>query len=242
MLIFTGLGLIVLAGSLNQVYQDPISTDRPDFTEGSRAVPESAFQLELGTTYEELEGPGSSTTFGEVLLRYGFRPGSELRFVLPSYVSTDGTGADFNGFGDVAVGFKHELNGDEQVEFALLGELTLPSGAGALRADVATPMLAFIWGTESGGVALGGQIQAEWPGGRTDLRHTFVAGFPAGDRLGFFAEHVVDFGETMTPAHILHFGLTFQPDPDTQWDVHFGFGASDGAPDSFIGVGFSKRH
>ena len=241
MLTLVGLGFFSLHIAVGAVQTDPISTDRPDFTEGSRAVPLGTLQFESGLTYEELDGPGNATSIGEALIRYGFQAGSELRFAFPSHVSVDGTGADVTGFGDLAVGFKHELNGDEKVEFALLGQVAFPTGVAGLRAARTTPMAAFIWGTESGGTSFGGQIQAEWPGGRTDLRHTLVAGFPVGERLGAFAEHVVDFGETMTPAHILHFGLMFQPDSDTQWDLHVGFGVSDGAPDSFVGFGFSRR-
>lgn len=241
MLTFVGLGALLLHIAIGDLQSAPISTDRPDFTEGSRAVPVGALQYETGLTYEQLSGPGSATSIGEALIRYGFQPGSELRLALPNHLSLNGTSADVTGFGDVAIGFKQELNGDEKVEFALLGQVAFPTGDAGLRAARTTPMAAFIWATESGGTSFGGQIQAEWPGGRTDLRHTFVVGFPAGDRLGAFAEHVVDFGETMTPAHILHFGLTFQPDRDTQWDLHVGFGASDGAPDSFVGFGYSKR-
>ncbi|MCH8980334.1 MAG: transporter, partial [Armatimonadetes bacterium] len=220
MLTLVSLGAFLLHFAAGVVGPDPISTDRPDFTEGSRAVPVGVFQFESGMTYEELDGPGNATSIGEALIRYGFQAGSELRIALPSHVSLDGTGADVTGFGDLAIGFKHELNGDEEVEFALLGQVAFPTGVAGLRTARTTPMAAFIWGTESGGTSYGGQIQAEWPGGRTDLRHTFVAGFPVGERLGAFAEHVVDFGETMAPAHILHFGLTFQPDRDTQWDFH----------------------
>ena len=241
MLTLVGLVAVSLHSAAGVLQSDPISTDRPDFTEGSRAVPFGVFQFESGVTYEELDGPGNATSIGEALIRYGFRPGSELRIALPSHISLEGTGADARGFGDLALGFKHELNGDEEVEFALLGQVAFPTGVAGLRTARTTPMAAFIWGTESGVASFGGQIQAEWPGGRTDLRHTLVAGFAAGDRLGAFAEHVVDFGETMAPAHILHFGLTFQPDRDTQWDFHVGFGASDGAPNSFVGLGFSKR-
>ena len=188
MLTLVGLVAFSLHSAAGVLQSDPISTDRPDFTEGSRAVPFGVFQFESGVTYEELDGPGNATSLGEALIRYGFQPGSELRIALPNHVSLDGTGADVTGFGDLALGFKHELNGDEKVEFALLGQVAFPTGVAGLRAARATPMAAFIWATESGGTPFGGQIQAEWPGGRTDLRHTFVAGFPVGDRLGAFAD------------------------------------------------------
>jgi len=107
-------------------------------------VPFEVIQFEGGLTYEELDGGGNATTIGEALLRYGFQPGSELRFAFPNHVSLDGTGADVTGFGDLSVGFKHELNGDEKVEFALLGQVAFPTGVAGLRAARTTPLASAI--------------------------------------------------------------------------------------------------
>ena len=62
---------------------DPIVTDRPDFTEASSVVGLGVVQLEVGYTYTfDDEGPGSTkaNSYPEPLLRYGiFRDWLELR-------------------------------------------------------------------------------------------------------------------------------------------------------------------
>ena len=218
-----------------------ISTDRPDFTEGSRAVPYGTQQLEMGVSFEEYADGGSANYFGEMLIRSSAGKVSEFRVSFPTYIATSGSQAP-DGFDDFSLGYKRELNGDESVEFAVLGELTVPTGHTAHRAGDPSPLIALIWASEAGGFGVAGQIQAEWSTGPTSYRNTFVIGKEIGPSLGVFAEYVIDFGNHIKPEHLAHFGLTYQPTPNNQWDVHFAFGIENSGLDSLIGFGYSTRY
>lgn len=67
------LGTILAAHAVAPVVmaQEPLVTDRPDFTESSSTVGKGFFQLEGGATYFESAGGTDVTTLGEVLIGAG---------------------------------------------------------------------------------------------------------------------------------------------------------------------------
>jgi hypothetical protein len=82
------IGLAV-AGSA----EEPLVTDRPDFTESSSAVGSGVVQLESGLTYADFRGGFDITTFPEILARWGVHEKLELRFLLPTYAWESGSGS-----------------------------------------------------------------------------------------------------------------------------------------------------
>lgn len=209
--------------------QDPISTDRPDFTEGARSVRKGSLQFEGGVTATD----GDEWTLPEALLRYGVGGGAELRFGLPLYTSTPTA----NGVANPSLGFKLELNEPGPTELALIAQATFAAGDRSVRSERTTPALALAWSHGD----FGGMLASEFPGGPAALRNTLVFSRDLDPTTGGFIEHVLDFSAAGRPAHTAHFGVTRALGPDAQFDVHFGLGLSPTAPDWFLGAGYAVR-
>jgi hypothetical protein len=133
--------------------EEPLVTDRPDFTESSSTVGRGVLQLEGGVTFAEFAGGAEVTTLGEVLARWGIAPKLELRFVLPIYAWERDSGDDRSGFTDTAVGLKYELaqgRGSGLIggmEVALIASTTVPTGGVAFGSSSWQPvgLLALGW-------------------------------------------------------------------------------------------------
>lgn len=229
------------------VDEPPIETDRPDFTESTSVVPKASLQIESGLTYER---PGSgvrSLNMPEMLLRYGLSERWEVRFAVPNYLWADGGGSPrVRGFGDTYVGAKLELRSWRGAEFALIPAVNLPTGARGLRAEKLTPEVKLVYSIDlPQGLSLSGMTYAAFvrENGRdlTAWQHTLSLGMPVGNRVGMFVEHVADFQRGATPGHTLHSGFTYQPRPNTQFDMHYGIGLTRTAADFFVGAGYSVR-
>ena len=114
--------------------EEPLVTDRPDFTESSSTVGSGVFQLEGGITYADLRGGTEVTTVGEILARWGVAEKLELRFVLPTYSFERGSASDASGFLSSGIGLKYDLlpgGGDGFIggmEAALIASTTVPAG------------------------------------------------------------------------------------------------------------------
>jgi len=202
----------------------PIVTDRPDFTESSQVVPHRRFQLESGatSTWDDVrfEAP-------ELLLRYGVAPGAELRAGLPGLVLTDGRRET----GPTYLGAKFELGQFGANEAALIPGVQLPH-RGQLEPEISATWAA---GSLAGmfTVSAGMDRPPSWGA-------TLTHGFPVGPCNGF-VEFAAEALHRERPAHIVHAGVTYQPSPDRQWDVHFGLGLSSPAPRAFVGMGYCVR-
>ncbi len=122
--------LIALALLATVAHADqPLVGDRPDFTESALAVPTGSLQLEAGVTLDTSDA-ADMTTVGELLVRYGIKPGTELRLIVPSYLSLEPDGGDkLTGSGNLAFGFKQQLgHGEDGPRLAVLSHVTLPTG------------------------------------------------------------------------------------------------------------------
>ena len=80
--------------------EDPIITDRPDFTESPVSVSPGTIQIELGATAFDYDA-GSLWNAGETLVRYGLFNKVEMRLQLPSAIGGDDldSGLSDSGFG-----------------------------------------------------------------------------------------------------------------------------------------------
>lgn len=232
---------------------EPLVTDRPDFTESALTVPVGRVQVEAGFTLTR-DGDESEYTLPETLLRFGVAEDWEIRLELPS-VGFVNNGVDEEGLTDMSVGFKWQFVEQEgnTPDVALLGFLTLPTGDDPFGEDGAQPgaILAAGWDLSEAiaeGWSLGvnaGFVEADNPAGDSvlDTQWSAAVGIPIDDEFGAYAEYfAVSPGSTLSDTeHSFNTGLTWLVNPNLQFDVRVGFGLNDDAPDFFTGAGVSVR-
>src|SRR5688572_19959342 len=83
----------ILRSQEESIYDEPLATDRPDFTEASSVVGRGVLQIETGYTFFFDDEDGTRTrshTTPESLFRYGITDNVEARFVW-NYLWTDST-------------------------------------------------------------------------------------------------------------------------------------------------------
>lgn len=235
---------------------EPLVTDRPDFTESTLAVPLGRVQLEAGLTFTR-DGAGGgehaqSITAPEALLRLGLADGFELRLGAPSYAYADDGTDDADGFTDSSIGFKLELAGQEgaRPSMAVLASLSLPTGADEFTSDEVDPAVVFAWAYdlgESGWSVAGNAGASSLEDGAGDRFEEFSAslavGAPITNELSAYAEYYGFYrnGAGAGPEHYVNGGLTYLLNNNTQLDARVGFSLNGRADDLFAGAGVSFR-
>lgn len=225
--------------------EDPIVTDRPDFTESGVVVGMGRTQVESGLTFERFRRRQESLGAPEVLIRHGLGGKTELRVGLPNYYWV--RSPKLEGFGDTYLGVKIQLGPTrEGIDFAVIPAVSIPTGRKGIRSESASPEVKVVYGLDlPNDLSLSGMVyvsSVEEDGERlTPLQHTVSLGIPIRDGVGMFLEHVLDVQRGSRPTHLLHSGFTYQPRPDRQFDIHYGIGLTRNAPDFFIGAGYSIR-
>lgn len=221
----------------------PIATDRPAVTDSSVVVPLGSLQAENG--FAETADHGQRTLDGpETLLRLGVASKTELRLTVPDYFGQVGMSS---GFGDVAIGMKHQLGPTPGgFDVSLVLSLSLPTGANAISSHGYDPFAQLPWSRAvSSNWTAAGMFSVYWPtelGRRnTTGETTFLMDRQVTKAWDAFVEYAGDFAERGGPRHLLHAGTAFKLGPHQQIDVHAGFGLSPAAVDHFIGVGYSFR-
>lgn len=225
--------------------QEPLVTDRPDFTESAVSVVPGRVQLEAGWTFETADEVDVHT-LGEVLFRIGVLPRTELRLGLESFVMVDAPGGDPSGLDDISIGAKFELleGRASRPGTALLIGTTVPTGDSEVAAEEWQPeaILALEWDlSERVGLGLNGGWT--YAGTDDDRFHEGKASAALGvglsERVGAFFEAFGFFSEKDDPA-FFDGGLTFLGSDDFQLDGRVGVGLDD-ASDWFAGLGVSRR-
>ena len=135
--------------------EEPLVSDRPDFTEASTTVGRGVAQVEMGYTYTYDNTDGVRTkshSFPEMLWRVGaFAEWFELRLAfnvgsedvaISGQPDTSTTGAE-----DLYLGFKIGLTSQEGIlpEMALMPQMTVPLGS-ELSNDIVLPGLNWLYG------------------------------------------------------------------------------------------------
>jgi hypothetical protein len=211
-------------------------TDRPDFTETTRALAPGRVQLEGGFTHSDL-GPRSIRNAPEALVRLGVLRGLELRlgvdYVWPAGRLSEGEAAD--GY----AGAKLELPLGGAVGLALIPALTVPD----FGEDDVDAELVLAWSRELASPwSVGGIVGHLWEDDRrrNAVTATVSLGAAIGQRLGTFFELAAEWSRE-EGAGLVHHGYTVGLGPDLQLDLHGGLGLAGEAPDLFIGAGFALR-
>lgn len=241
--------VLVTACATTHTFRDPIVTDRPDFTESPVPVPTGAVQLESGDTFDRTEGVRSNA-LGEVLLRVGIAPRTELRVGMNSIVHTLGAGAS-TAREDGTLGAKVQLVPEHvgraflPVTSVLFGT-SVPTGSSLVRSRALSPEAKLAMGWElPRGFGLSSNVNvASIP--EAGARHAEYVGSLSLDRdlterVGMYAEWFGARAQGTTGAQYVNSGLTFSLGPNAQLDVRAGAGVGRAHGDYFTGIGIARR-
>jgi len=240
---------------------EPLVTDRPDFTEASSTVGRGVMQLESGYTYvydSDSTGSFKAHSFPEALLRVGvLADWLELRVAWNYAEETTtqfGGGRDLaTGSEDLYLGVKLGLTGQEGIlpEMAILPQMTVPTGSGDFTADEVLPGLNWLYGWDvNDWLATGGSTQAnralddvsDEP--YLEIAQSWTINYSLAEWLGAYTEWFVigtDGADTNHTEHYADGGFTFLATDNLQFDIRAGVGLNDAADDYFVGSGFAIR-
>jgi hypothetical protein len=247
-------------------FDEPISTDRPDFTEATSVVPRGRFQLEGGYTFtydREGERRTRDHTFPEFLLRTGIATDWELRIGWEGFSLTEEVFRAPNEAGrrqifhehddagtDMSVGLKTHLlrQAGAVPELSVIGAVSLPTGAAGKTSGDVDPEVKLLWGydlTEQ--LALAGNVNFGVPSDEEGRFFQSAASislaYAPTDWLGTYVEYFGFYPSERGSdcAHTLNGGFTFPITDDFQIDVRAGMGLNEEADDFFTGIGFAFR-
>jgi len=235
---------------------EPLVTDRPDFTEATSTVGRGVAQLEMGYTYT-FDDAGTATTrshsYPETLLRYGvLADWLEFRIAW-NYEHQQSGGATLAGSEDLYLGFKIGLTPQEGFlpEMALIPQMTVPTGADAFSADEVLPGVNWVYGWEinkflstAGSTQFNRAIDGGTGNAYTEWAQSWTVGYSLHDRLGAYTEWfaiIPHSAETQKTEHYFNGGFTFLFSDDVQGDIRAGVGLNAAADNYFIGTGVSIR-
>lgn len=240
---------------------EPIVTDRPDFTEASVTVGRGVVQLESGYTYF-FDDDGTTSvrthTVPEALFRIGmFADWFELRVAytwLSETTSVAGEGrSTIDGSDDLYLGMKIALTGQAGIlpEMALIPQMRVPSGAGGITAGETLPGLNWLYGWDvTDFIAMGGSTQANrrlddaTADPYTEFAQSLTINYSLAERLGGYTEVFYlapDGADTNHNEQYFDGGFTFLVTDNVQLDIRAGVGLNAAATDLFTGAGLSIR-
>ena len=235
---------------------EPLVTDRPDFTEASSTVGLGVAQLEVGYTYV-FDNDGTDQTilhsYPEPLLRAGILADwLELR-VGWTYVTEEISSVRESGSADLYLGFKIGLTPQSGIlpEMALIPQMFVPVGADPFSADEVLPGLNWIYGWEindfistAGSTQFNRVVDNVTADAFTVWAQSWTVAYSLSEQLGAYTEWFALFphsADTARPEHFFNGGFTVLVSDNIQWDIRAGLGLNDAAADYFAGSGLSLR-
>lgn len=240
---------------------EPLVTDRPDFTEASVTVGYRVAQLEMGYTYTYDSDSATSTqqhSYPEMLLRVGMLADwfelrldwnvgglNETEFGGPT---DSATGAE-----DLGIGCKLALTPQEQIlpETAIILQMSVPTGSQDFTAGEVLPGVAYLYAWEindrweTGALTgLSRNIDDESDDAYYEFAQswTLVRGWT--DTVSSYTEWyclIPTSADTVKPQHYFNGGFAVLLSDDIQWDIRAGVGLNEAADDYFVGSGLSVR-
>lgn len=236
--------------------EEPLVTDRPDFTEASSAVGRGVAQLEAGYTYlHDDDGTNQTSThfYPEALLRYGiFADWLELR-IMQSFAKEDVNDTKKSGAEDLYLGFKIALTPQEGIlpEMAIIPQMFVPTGAKAFSDDDVLPGLNWIYAWDindcistAGSSQFNRVTDETTTEAYTEWAQSWTVAYTLTDLVGAYTEWFAFFphsSDSAKPEHYFNGGLTFLLSDNIQWDIRAGVGLNEAANDYFVGTGISLR-
>ena len=239
---------------------EPLVTDRPDFTEASSTVGVGVTQLEFGYTYTYNNDAGTSVrsqSFGEPLLRHGlFDDWLELRvglFPAEQQTTTAGVSNSTSGTEDLYVGFKIGLTPQQGIlpEMALIPQMNLPTGSPAFTSSRIEPGLNWIYSwkisdlvSTAGSTQGNRRIDATTGSDYLEMAQSWTIACSCTEKLGAYTEWfalIPNDADTDQTQHFFNGGFTYLISNDVQFDIRAGLGLNGAADDYFVGTGLSVR-
>jgi len=239
---------------------EPLVTDRPDFTEASTTVGLGVTQIEFGYTYIEDSADGQSTriqSFGEPLLRIGILANwLEFRialFPLEERARTGNMTSTASGVSDLYLGFKIGLTAQQAIlpEMAIIPQMNVPTGSNPFSSGSFEPGLNWIYSWEVNDfVSTAGSTQGNRRIDNTgnaylEMAQSWTIAYSLTDKVGAYTEWfalIPDGADTARTEHYFNGGFTFLLCNDIQFDIRAGQGLNDAAADFFAGTGLSVRY
>jgi hypothetical protein len=241
--------------------EEPLVTDRPDFTESSVTVGYGVVQLETGYTYTFDDDGANSTrshSYPESLLRVGmladwFEFRVDWNFGEEGINDFGGGITSNSGAEDLGLGVKFALTPQECIlpETALILQMTVPTGSSAFTADEVLPGFNFLYGwdiNDNWSTGASTQLNRAIDDETDDAYVEFAQSWTVNRSFG---EHVVGYAEwyVLVPCsadtnhneHYANGGFSVRITNDIQWDIRAGGGLNDAADDFFAGTGLSIR-
>lgn len=248
----------------SEAADDPIVTDRPDFTEASSTVGKGRIQLETGYTFISDRADGVRNrrhSYPEALLRVGmFAEWFEFR-IAHNFLSTstgDSTSqSTLTGAQDLYLGVKLGLTeqSDETKilpETALVLQMTVPMGHREFTANQILYGFNALYGWDvndflAAGGSFGVNRNLDDDGhGYSVIHSSFTINYTLTDRIGAYTEWFAlmphSASTAIFPQHYFDGGFTYKPVPYMQFDIRAGVGLNDHADDFFVGVGYSVKY
>ena len=238
---------------------EPLVSDRPDFTEASTTVGRGVTQLEMGYTLTGDNGGGVRTrshSFPELLARIGvLADWFELRVAYNNASLNE----NFNpltrsvtGGEDLYLGAKLALTKQFGVlpEMVLLPQMTVPTGDSEFTAGKVLPGVNWLYGWDVlEWLSCGGSTQANLAvddanDDYLEFAQSFTIGYALTERLNAFTEWFMITPAGAIAARTQHYfdgGFTFSVTNDLQLDIRGGIGISGASDDFFVGSGLVVR-
>jgi len=239
---------------------EPLASDRPDFTEASSTVGRGVIQLEMGYTYiSDDDGPNHthSHSYPELLTRIGvFADWLEFRIAYNHATVTEDFAQlpinNFSGGEDLYLGFKIMLTPQEGIlpEMSIMPQWTVPTGADAFTADIVLPGVSWLYGWDINEfLSTAGSTQVNKAVDDSDeiyheLAQSWTIGYTFTDRWGGYTEWFVlvpSGSDVARTQHYFNGGFILRVTNNLQFDIRAGVGLSDASDDFFTGAGMVVR-
>ncbi|MEX0679090.1 MAG: transporter [Pirellulales bacterium] len=244
---------------VNGTQDEPLVSDRPDFTEASSCVGLRRVQVEMGYTYirdNNNATVGSAHSFPETLLRVGmFAEWFEARVAWNYGIHLDHTGIVsniFQGGDDLYLGAKLALTEQDgwRPEMALVPQMNVPTGPPEVSDGEVEPGVNWLYGWDvNEWLAMGGSTQVNRALDDADVFYAEFAqswtfNYTLTEKLGAYTEWFAFFpaGSVVAlPEHYFDGGFIYLAHKNVQYDIRAGVGLNDPADDFFGGVGAVLR-
>jgi hypothetical protein len=239
---------------------EPLVTDRPDFTEATSTVGLGVSQIEFGYTYtyDNSSDTGTRTqSFGEPLLRYGiFADWLEFRLALfpTEQQTTIGTVSNStSSMADMYLGFKIALTPQAGIlpEMALIPQMTVLTGGQAFSANQTLPGVNWVYSwalsdtlATAGSTQINRSVDDGTGSTYNEIAQSWTVAASLSDQLGAYTEWfalIPSGADTNLTQHYANGGFTYLISNDVQFDIRAGVGLNAAADDYFIGSGLSIR-
>ena len=240
---------------------EPLESDRPDFTECSATVGYHRFQIESGYTYTHAIG-GDPThdahDLPELLVRYGVAERLELRVAWDEGMVFDrrtdrnsGRIVTENGSTDVDFGFKYAISKQDKwrPRSAIIVSVSAPVGAPAESSRQVDPVIKCLYSWECTKRlslnCLTGNLWTAEPGDHfSQFFQSASVEYELTEKLHVFNEWFALFRRDSIdnrPQHYYDAGLTYLLTPNVQLDWRAGLGLTGAADGFFTGCGLVIR-